>query len=39
MGYRFETGMSGILIANALVLLPLLTLLSVSLQVKFLSYA
>ena len=39
MGYRFETSMSGILIVGALVLVPLPTSLSVSLQVKFLSYA
>jgi hypothetical protein len=36
MGYRFETSMSGILIVNALVLVPLLTSLSVNHQVKFL---
>ena len=39
MGYGFETKMSGILMANALVLVPLLTSLSVNLQVKFLSSA
>ena len=37
MGYGFETKMSGILMANALVLVPLLTSLSVNLQVKCLS--
>jgi hypothetical protein len=39
MGYGFETNMSGMNSVNALVLVPLLTSLSVNLEVKFLSSA
>jgi hypothetical protein len=39
VGYGFQTSMSVMDFVSALVLVPLLTWLSVNLQVKFLSYA